>query len=54
MIRQINTPKELYEYCKEFNAEDWKIIIREHHKMEIPNLEGVYIVTDKKVVLIVI
>ncbi len=54
MIRQINTPKELYEYCKEFNAEDWKIIIREHHKMEKPKLEGIYIVTKKKEVLIII
>ena len=54
MIRQINTPKELYEYCKEFNAEDWEIIIRERHKMEHPILKGVYIVTGEKKVLIVI
>ena len=53
MIKEVNTPKELYEYCKEFGAENWKIVIRESHKMEKPKAKGLYIVTDDKKVLIV-
>lgn len=51
-MRDINTPKELYEYCLEKGAENWKIKIRERRTVNV-NI-GIWLVTSTKEVLIVI
>lgn len=54
MLINIKTPKELYEYCAKNNAEDWNIKILTQEKVEKPNGKGVWIVAERKEVLIII
>lgn len=49
---EINTPEELYEYCKENGAENWKIVIL--REIQTDKEKGIWLVTDRKEVLIVI
>ena len=54
MLKDIKTPKELYEYCVENNAEDYKIKIFPQEKIEKPKGKGIWVVPERKEVLIII
>ena len=49
---EINTPAELYEYCKENGAENWEIVILRAESVD--KEKGLWLVTERKQVLIVI
>lgn len=48
----INTPAELYEYCKKNGAENWEIVILK--KESVDKEKGLWLITGQKQVLIVI
>ena len=51
-MSEVNTPKELYEYCNANGAENWRIIILKENEVDKP--KGIWLVTERQEVLIVV
>lgn len=51
-MREINTVKELYDYCVTNHAEDYRIFIEEQRNVD--KAVGLWLITKRKEVLIVI